>query len=220
MLLEHPIPASSPSAAPYASVHGLLVPVSSPRWRGCSPISGRELGSSNLLHKNTLSAKRGRLRQQPASLFCIPSPRHQQSSARFQQQEDDCQLEETVPSLLTAMLNMEERMAKMEKGMEERMAKRVEEEVVKRVNKIKRNMDEEACIKADENKEKMKRLEENFAAKLEEVAARVEEVKLEMEKEGLTRVKEAREDATIQIKKELTTALLQDWDYDPAEQRY
>ena len=78
----------------------------------------------------------------------------------------------------------------------------------------------EACIKADENKEKMKRLEENFAAKLEEVAARVEEVKLEMEKEGFTRVKEAQEYATIQIKKELTTARLQDWDYDPAEQRY
>lgn len=140
-----------------------------------------------------------------------------------------------MPSLLSTMLKMEERLAKVEdmeerlmkmenmekrmmkmKDMEERMAKmensmeaRIEEEVVKRVNEIRRKMDEDACLKANETEGKINRLEAKFAVRLEEVKV-----------ECSTRAKEAKKEVATKIKKELTTAKLQDWDYDPAEQRY
>lgn len=116
---------------------------------------------------------------------------------------------------MAKMKDMEEWMAKMEK-MEERMAKmennmeaRIEEEVVKRVNEIRRKMEEESCLKANESEGKLKRLEAKLAVGLEEVKVKC-----------VTRAKEAKEDIKTEIKKELTTARLQDWDYDPAEQRY
>ena len=103
---------------------------------------------------------------------------------------------ENMESRMLKMKDMEERMAKMENSME----KRIEEEVVKRVNAIKRQLDEEACLKANKIEGKMKRLEASVKC--------------------FTRAKRAKEDITAEIKKELVTARLQDWDYDPAEQRY
>lgn len=129
--------------------------------------------------------------------------------------EERLAIVEDMEARLMKMENMEKRMMKM-KDMEERMAKmensmeaRIEEEVVKRVNEIRRKMEEQACLKANETEGKINRLDAKFAVRLEEVKV-----------ECSTRAKEAKKEVATKIKKELTTAKLQDWDYDPAEQRY
>ena len=122
--------------------------------------------------------------------------RMEERLVRMENMEERLVKLESMESRMLKMKDMEERMAKMENSME----KRIEEEVVKRVNAIKRQLDEEACLKANEIEGKMKRLEVSV--------------------ECFTRAQEAKEDITAEIKKELTTARLQDWDYDPEEQRY